>query len=370
MLAAPLTEGAEWMASNKPKASKTKPGKNYRLLESKSSMRPEVGTQAQFKKKLPPRKYRHGNPLHVLVCGTNYGRIYLEAFRLGGTSYRLAGLLARGSTRSQCVAREYGVPLYRCLADLTPGIDLACAAMGASGSDVVLGLLARGIHVLCEHPLKSSRLQSALEAAGSRGLCFHVNGHFANMEAAAAFISHCRRASGVVPPSFFHVTATDRTLYAALDILRRVLVSFAPFQFRMTSRLSPFTVVQGLLGGVPVTFHLQCGPLADGSSAYLVDDCIAAGFPSGILTLLSMNGPVVWNANLNCAAGSTEPTFTMAQEDSALTADLLRHKRIAANLAAIAALVKDMREHITPAEQAPEYLLEVSRAWETLGSLL
>jgi hypothetical protein len=83
-----------------------------------------------------------------------------------------------------------------------------------------------------------------------------------------------------------------------------------------------------------------------------------------------MNGPVVWNANLNCAAGSTEPTFTMAQEDSALTADLLRHKRIAANLAAIAALVKDMREHITPAEQAPEYLLEVSRAWETLGSLL
>lgn len=24
------------------------------------------------------------NPLHVLVCGTNYGRMYLEAIRLGG----------------------------------------------------------------------------------------------------------------------------------------------------------------------------------------------------------------------------------------------------------------------------------------------
>jgi thiazolinyl imide reductase len=314
------------------------------------------------------------NPPHVLVCGTNYGRIYLEAIRLGGIRYRLAGILARGSTRSQNVAREYGIPLYRRLADLRPGIDLAAAAMGPSGSDVVLGLLARGIHVLCEHPQKPNRLQSALEAAASRRLCFHVNGHFADLEAAVVFISHCRRVSGFAPPSFFHVTATDRSLYAALDILRRVLASFAPFEFRVTSRLPPFTLVQGVLGGVPVTFHLQWGddgrPLADASSAYLVDHCIAVGFPSGILTLLSMNGPVVWNANLNNVAGPIEPLFSVAQEDSALTADLLYQKRIAANLAAIAGLVKDMREGTAPPEQAPDYLLEVSRAWETLGNML
>ena len=35
------------------------------------------------------------NALQVLVCGTNYGRIYLEAIRLGGAGYRLAGIFAR-----------------------------------------------------------------------------------------------------------------------------------------------------------------------------------------------------------------------------------------------------------------------------------
>ncbi len=49
------------MASKKPP--KTKPAKNYRHPESESPMRPEVGTQAQFKKKLPPKKYRYDDSL-------------------------------------------------------------------------------------------------------------------------------------------------------------------------------------------------------------------------------------------------------------------------------------------------------------------
>lgn len=170
------------------------------------------------------------------------------------------------------------------------------------------------------------------------------------------------------------MVATDRSLYAALDILRRVIVSFAPFQFHVTSRLPPFTVVQGLLGGVPTTFHLQRSSdgraLPDASPAYLVNHRIVAGFPSGILTLLSMNGPVMWNANQSCAPDSTQPLFTVAHEDRALTAKLFYKQRVAANLAAITAMVKNMRERVTPPEQAPDYLLEVSRAWETLGGLL
>ena len=314
------------------------------------------------------------NPLNILVCGTNYGRTYIEAINLGGASYRLAGILARGSARSKQVARECGVPLYLSIEDMTRDIELACAAMGTSGGDAVLGLLARGIHVLSEHPQKSSQLQSALRAAASRGLCFHVNGHFADLEAAEAFIDHYRRESEFARPSFFHVTATDRSLYAALDILRRILPSFAPFQFQAISRIPPFTIAQGLLNGVPATFHLQaCAahiPLPDGSPAYLIDHRIVAGFPSGILTLLSMNGPVVWNANANRVTYPAQPLFTVAHEDRALTAELLCQKRVAVNLAAISAIVKNMEERITPHQQAPDYLLDVGHAWETIGSLL
>jgi thiazolinyl imide reductase len=314
------------------------------------------------------------NVLQVLVCGTNYGRIYLEAIRLGGAAYRLVGVLARGSPGSQLMAHEYGMPLYRHIEDLPPGIDFACAAMGASGSDVVLGLLSRGIHVLCEHPQKSSHLLAALDLANSRDLCFHMNGHFANLEAAAAFVDFCRRKSGVTPACFFHVTATDRSLYAVIDILRRLLVSFTPCELNVTSRLPPFTTIQCLIGGIPVTFHLQSGdnqrPLVDGSPEYLVDHRIVVGFPSGILTLLSMNGPVIWNANLNQGPRRNEPIFTVAHEDRALNVERVHEQRVSANLSAISALAENIRNRVTPPEQTRDYLLEVSSLWENLGALL
>lgn len=314
------------------------------------------------------------NALQVLVCGTNYGRIYLEAIRLGGPAYKLVGLLARGSPVSQQVARELGVPLYRHVEDVSTRVHFACAAMGTSGSDVVLGLLSRGIHVLCEHPQKQSHLRAALDLANSRHLCFHINGHFANLEAGAAFVDYCLRKGGGTPACFFHVTATDRSLYAVLDILRRVLLSFTPLELTVTSRLPPFTTIQGLLGGIPVTFHLQNGdhqrPLADASPEYLVDHRIAAGFPSGTLTLLSMNGPVIWNANLNQRTLPNEPIFTVAHEDRALTGERLYEQRVRANLGAISALAQNIRDGVTPPEQTHDYLLELSRVWESLGALL
>jgi len=53
------------MAKNKrqTKASQNKQAQNYRHPESESLMRPDVGTQAQFKKKLPPKKYRYDDSL-------------------------------------------------------------------------------------------------------------------------------------------------------------------------------------------------------------------------------------------------------------------------------------------------------------------
>src|SRR5271169_3776820 len=49
--------------ASKTKAPKTKPAKNYHHPESESPMRPEVGPQAQFKKKLPPKTYRYDSSL-------------------------------------------------------------------------------------------------------------------------------------------------------------------------------------------------------------------------------------------------------------------------------------------------------------------
>jgi len=246
--------------------------------------------------------------------------------------------------------------------------------MGENGRDVVLGLLERGIHVLCEHPVRRHWLQAALEKAASRGLSFHVNGHFAELPAARAFIGHCHDASRNHPACFLEVTCTDRSLYTVLDIVRRALPKFAPFEFQAVSRSTPFTTIQGVLGAVPISFHLQGSaggcPLPDGDPGYLVDQRIVAGFPTGILTLLSVNGPVVWNTNLNSTLDTSNSLFVELEAAGALTKTLLRQQRVAANLAAIEALTRAIREHVVPAEQTPTHLLEVSSAWAALGSLL
>jgi adenine-specific DNA-methyltransferase len=55
------------MAPKNSKKPKTKPAKNYRHPESQSLMRPEVGTQAQFKKKKAPQKYRYDDSLSPVL---------------------------------------------------------------------------------------------------------------------------------------------------------------------------------------------------------------------------------------------------------------------------------------------------------------
>ena len=46
---------------------KTKVAKSYKHPESESPMRPEVGTQSEFKKKLPPKKYRYDDSLSPVL---------------------------------------------------------------------------------------------------------------------------------------------------------------------------------------------------------------------------------------------------------------------------------------------------------------
>ena len=42
---------------------KVKPAESYKHPEADSPMRPEVGTQTQFKKKLPPKTYKYDSSL-------------------------------------------------------------------------------------------------------------------------------------------------------------------------------------------------------------------------------------------------------------------------------------------------------------------
>jgi len=308
----------------------------------------------------------------VLVCGSNYGRIYFEALKRGRGVYEPAGLLARGSPRSVALAQSAGVPLFRSAGEIPAGIDAACVALGMGAEAVTLALLERGIPLLCEHPQRPAFLRRALRAARQRSTPFHLNGHFCYLEAPRAFIGEARRLSAVEPLLLFHGQATDRSLYGLIDIAAHALPDFSPGRFGAVSRQPPWVLLGGRLNAAAALVEIQWPfrrRLPDGSPHYLLDLRIALGFPSGILTLLSIAGPVIWNANLGRIEAGGKTLWSVLSRAAGCTDEELEESRIRANLIALDALVEEVATGRRPPEQSPGHILAVSRLWQRLATL-
>jgi len=314
--------------------------------------------------------------MRVLVCGSNYGRAYITALARNPRRYQLTGILAQGGARSQQVAAANGVPLYCSTEELPDNIDFACTAMSSAAWPVVLRLIRRGIHVLCEHPHPAGTLKKALALARKHSVQFHVNGHFANLPAPRAFIQHCQRTSKLASPELIEVLATERSLYGALDILMSAAGGRQQLRVRALSHRSRFVLLEGTLGKIPLRVSVQVsgkkgsGRLADGSPGYLLDQRLTVMFPAGLLTLLSMAGPVVWNITPAHVVGNDTPLWTVLCDQAPCSLADLREQRINANIEALNSIRRSIMGRGTPETQQPQHILRVSEAWESIGRQL
>ena len=314
--------------------------------------------------------------MRVLVCGSNYGRAYITALARNPRKYQLAGILAQGSFRSHEVAALSDVPLYHSTDELPDNIHLACAAMSSAAWPVVLQLIRRGVHVLCEHPYPPALLKRAIDLARKQGVQFHVNGHFALLPAPGAFIRACRRIGERKAPEFVEVITTERALYATLDILMSALGARQPLRARVLSRDQKFVLLEATLGTTPLRLSVQVsgkqgrGRLADGSPEYLLDQRLTLAFPSGMLTLLSTAGPVLWNGNPAQMSSDEGPLWTLVFGQEPQTSADLREQRIQANVAALNSIRRSILGHVLPDSQQPQHILAVSQAWESIGRQL
>jgi thiazolinyl reductase component of yersiniabactin synthetase len=312
------------------------------------------------------------NRIRVLVCGTNYGRAYLSAISRRADAFELVGVLARGSSRSHQVADENGVPLYVDLREMGKNVDLACAAMNSSAWPVIMKLLERGVHVLCEHPQRTAALMAGLRLGLQRKVRFHLNAHFGDLPAARAFAKECSRLRKKADPVFLQALATERSLYGLLDILKRSLGSLDPCRMRVLHREKRFCLLRGTLGHLPSHLLVQISGtkrgrhLPDGSPAYLFDHRVAVAFPDGVLTLMSMSGPVVWNSAPARTLGARDSLWTNIYDQGTRTRGDLRQQRIEANIAALESIRTAILYAQTADTQRPNHILEVSRAWESI----
>jgi pyochelin biosynthesis protein PchG len=242
--------------------------------------------------------------MRVVVAGTAFGRIYLEAVRDD-----LAGILAKGSDYSKACADRYGVPLYTSVDDV-PDVDVACVvlksgALGGSGTDVARAFLKRGIHVLQEHPVHADEIASLLREARG-GVSYAVNTLYPNLRPVRQFLAAAEAIRKHQRIEFIDAACNSQVLYPLIDILGRVAGGLRPWEFGEPLDGRPFLSLHAVIGGVPVTLRVQnqVHPGDPDNHSYFLHR-ISVGCEGGVLTLADTHGPVLWNPRLHSPRDET-----------------------------------------------------------------
>jgi thiazolinyl imide reductase len=249
--------------------------------------------------------------LRVLVCGTRFGQVYLEAFRDPDLPFTLAGILATGSERSRACAQRYGAPLYTDPDQLPDDIDMACVVirgglLGGQGSALAQALMGRGIHVLQEHPLHHDELAECLRQARRNRVTYQLNSFYVNVAPVRRFLAAAGELLARQPALYVDAACGFQMAYSLLDILGRALGGIGPWALGdvaapagggAADRDVPFRSVDAVLAGVPATLRVQnqMDPADPDNYAHLMHR-VTIGVEAGSLTLVGTHGPTVWTA--------------------------------------------------------------------------
>jgi pyochelin biosynthesis protein PchG len=242
----------------------------------------------------------------VIVCGTKFGRIYLAAFRDPAFPFELAGILARGSDRSRACARFYDVPLFEEPEELPGDIDIACVVVsgginGGPGGKLARALIARGIHVLQEHPLHHDELAECLRDAREHKVVYHLNTHYIHLDPVLNFLEAARQLVGQQKAEYIDAVCAIQVAFPLLDIIGQALGQLRPWAFSTAvgatdDDAAPYRSVDGQIGGIPLTLRVQnqLDPTDPDNHAHILHR-ITIGCQGGNLTLLNTHGPTYWS---------------------------------------------------------------------------
>jgi len=331
--------------------------------------------------------------LHVIVCGTTFGQTYLRAIASLPEHFRLAGILARGSTFARHCAQEYRVPLYTSVDKLPVSIDAACVVvrsgiLGGAGTALAKALLDRGIHVLQEQPVHHDELGQLLLAARKNQCQYQLNGFYPDLPSVARYIALARTVLAQRKPLYVDAACSVHVLYPMIDILGKMFGQLRPWSFTRhavaTEDLGPFTTLTGRIAGLPLTLRVQnqFDPADPDNHLHLFHQ-ISLGTQGGTLALLDSHGQIMWRPrmlmqrrddgvlDLSVKQESlTMPASSIIEADGA-TAYHEVLTRIWPQAAARALLrfhqsVREDRQNAA----ANQYLLSVAKAWNDLGTEL
>lgn len=328
-------------------------------------------------------------PVRVVVCGTTFGRIYLNGIKQLPQKFTLVGILSNGSDQSRRVAEAFEVPLCTDIEDLPP-FDLACVVVrsgivGGFGSHLALQFLAAGKHVVMEHPIHASDAIACYREAARNRAKFWLNTFYRCSPTISQYLelaSALHKQFGII---YMDVACSIHFLYSTLDILGSITGGFSPWHFdEGTRNTGVFTTVTGMIRKIPV-----CLRIVNYTNPQLPDDFAHVGHritvftPGGNLVLTETDGTILWHPNttiprdesghldLNADESlSSLPLHESLTIDPCVTRDKLYQQVWPQTIANyFSSVYEELGSPGTQAQDA-EYLLALCAVWTRVGQLL
>lgn len=241
--------------------------------------------------------------MKILVCGTVFGSYYIEGIRRLPELFELAGIVSKGSKQSAEIARKYQVPLYTEIDGITRDqVDIACVVVkssivGGKGTELALGFLEKGIHVIQEQPVHFHDYKRCLVAAKRAGCKYQLNTFYPHLHAVKTFIETSHRLSKEMPVTYIRAESSVQVLFPLLDILNHSLQGLNPYRIeRLSGTLKQrFAILNGEIKGIPLTLIIdnQMDVMAPESNLAMFHR-ITIGTTRGSLMLTDTHGTVLW----------------------------------------------------------------------------
>ena len=259
----------------------------------------------------------HSPMKKVVVAGTGFGRIYLEALTSKDLSaqhnFQLVGIMAKGSDYSRRCAEEHQVPLYTSEQQIPDDVDIVClvlrsGAIGGEGSEIAQSLLRRGIHVLQEHPVHSKEIAANLVAAKQGNAAYAVNTLYHNLRHSRQLLAVAEYLNQQHPLAEIEAVCNSQMAYPLLDLIGRAVGKLRPWAFSEPTHIEghPYQVITGHIGSVPLTLKIQnqVHPDDPDNHSFLLHK-LSLSYESGVLSLADTHGPVLWNPRLHSPRDDT-----------------------------------------------------------------
>lgn len=242
--------------------------------------------------------------IRTVVCGTSFGRFYIEGVKLSDDKYELVGILSTGSSQSKEIAERENVRLYTDVNDISKDdVDLACVVVrsnivGGKGTELALAFLEKGIHVIQEQPVHFDDMRKCYMTAKKNNCHYFVEMFYSYLPVTNKFIEMANRLIEKTRPVYLEASCSLQVLLPLIDVIGRVLKGFTPWEIDENSLLNVgmFSQLSGKVKNIPCQIKIQNELNSDNPDNYVhLMQRITLYTESGSLGMTESHGEIIWN---------------------------------------------------------------------------